>query len=351
MAEDSQKKVLLIKLSSLGDIIFNIPLANSIKNSGYNVDWLVSEKGIDVLTGNPCINNLIIAPFGKLKKQKGLIERLKNITEMISLIKKIRQNKYDIVIDTQGRWKSLIFTLFCGAKRRIIGSDFQEFSNFGANEIVKVPAKNDASLNIVDKYLLFAKHLGISTENAHMTLPETSSEIKEKVDNLLNFDENKPLAVVAPTTTWETKHWDKENWKSLIKKLSERCNIVLTGTDKDYDYIEYINSSLGLNLAGKTDLKMLVEIFRRADIVLSLDSGSTHLARAARAKSIVSIFCSTPAKLYEPLGENYKSLQGNLPCQPCHKRKCPKSNNECTKMPDVSEVYDTVCNFLNQNNM
>ena len=342
---DMQKKVLLIKLSSLGDVIFNIPLANALKKSGFKIDWLVSEKGLNVLENNPCVDNVILAPFVKWKK----VSFLKSLKEYFSIIKRIRNEKYDIVIDTQGRWKSLIFMLFSNSKRRIAGSDGKELSKLGANEIVKIPKGWD--INVVDKYLLYAKYLGIKTDSTSMSLPETTDNTKSKVNELIKDLTDKPLIVACPATTWKTKHWDKDNWKVLLENFENKYNIVLTGIAKDYEYLEYINQGKFLNLAGKTNLPELVELFRKCDMVISLDSGSTHLARAASAKSIISIFCSTPETYYSPIGEKYISLAGNLKCHPCHKRICKnKGQNylECTKLPTPEEVSNIVNKLLNE---
>ena len=64
-----KKKLLLIKLSSLGDVIFNIPLANALKDAGYEVTWLVSEKGIQVVENNPCVDRAVLVPKKKKKKR------------------------------------------------------------------------------------------------------------------------------------------------------------------------------------------------------------------------------------------------------------------------------------------
>ena len=82
------RKAMLVKLSSLGDVIFNIPLANVLKKNGYEVTWLVSEKGIDVVDGNPAVKNAILVPFQRWKKNGFSI---KNILEFIDIIKRIRK--------------------------------------------------------------------------------------------------------------------------------------------------------------------------------------------------------------------------------------------------------------------
>lgn len=340
MTEGIKGKILLIKLSSLGDVIFNIPLANSLKKAGYSVTWLVGEKGYDVIKNNPCVNDVILAPFVKWKKS-GFSFR-----EYFSILKKIRDEKFDISIDTQGRFKSLIFNLFCGAKRRIAGSDGKEFSKFGANEIVPMGKKN-FDVNVVEKYLDFAKYLDAETDITDMSLPQSEKKDIESVDNMLKGI-NKPIAVLCPQTTWVTKHWDKKNWIELTEKISDRFSLVFTGTD--YDFLESINNGQGLNLAGKTNLKELIEIFRRSDLIISLDSGSTHLARAAHAKAIISIFCSTPEKYYAPIGENYISFGGKLECRPCHKRKCKNNTLACTRLPNVEEVLSAVDKLTEKEN-
>ena len=111
------KKILLIRLSALGDVVFNIPLANLIKKSGARLDWLVSEKGYDVVYNNPCVDNVILVPYEKWKKSGNIF---KNFLEYLEIIKKIRKEKYDIVIDTQLILKSFIWTKFSNGKRRIV---------------------------------------------------------------------------------------------------------------------------------------------------------------------------------------------------------------------------------------
>ena len=77
------KKIMLIRLSSLGDVIFNIPLANVLKNNGYEVTWLVSEKGIDIVKDNPAVKNAILIPIKKWKKDGFSI---KNFIEFLSIL-------------------------------------------------------------------------------------------------------------------------------------------------------------------------------------------------------------------------------------------------------------------------
>ena len=344
MLKEPTNKILLIKLSSLGDVIFNIPLASVLKKNGYKVHWLVSEKGQLVVKNNPFVDKVIIAPIEKWKKSN----ILNNIKEFISIIRYLRDEKYDIALDTQMRLKSLLFTKFCGAKRRIISKNAKEFSIFGANEIIPKEIFEEGC-HVVKNYLKYAEYLGIDTSEFQTDLPKFEPTVSEKVVKYLsNLDKNKPIVVLAPTTTWDGKHWDKDNWKELVSKISNKYNLVFTGVEKDRDYVEYIRQDFGISLVGKTNLLELIELFRMADLVISLDSGSTHLAWATSKPKILSIHCCTPKELYAPIGEKSKYLAlGTKNCKPCHHKKCnAKEKLACTFSPSVEEVYDGLLDLL-----
>ena len=334
------KKILLIRLSALGDVVFNIPLSNVLKENGAIVHFLVSEKGYDIIKDNPCNDRTILAPVEKWKKSKNLI---KNFFEYLKIIKEIRSENYDIVIDTQLILKSLIWTIFSKGKRRIVSKSAREGAILGGNEFIE-PIFKDFSVHAVQNYFQFAKHLGLDTSNIKFTLPVCKKETKEKIEHLLsNLDKNKKNLMLAPATTWKNKHWDEENWKKLIKEIDKtKYNLVFLGTQKDLGLISRIGGDEFYNLAGKTNLLELVEFFYHADILISLDSGSTHLACATGHPKIISIFTSTPKERYAPTGSGHIALSGNLSCQPCHRKKCLKMTDECTKNPSYTEVLDAI---------
>ena len=333
------KKILLIRLSAMGDVVFNIPLANLLKKNGATLHWLVSEKGFDIVNNNPCNDKTILAPIEKWKKEKN---KFKNLIEYIKLILSLRQENYDIAIDTQLILKSLIWTIFCKAKRRIVSSSAREGAIIGGNEVIE-PLFKDFTTHAVKNYFKFASHLGLDTSEITMTLPDFGEEPRKKIDELFStLDKNKKILTIAPATTWFNKHWNKDNWKKLISRIdTNKYNLVFVGMKSDNKLIEYINVSNGLNLAGKTNLKELIEIFNRTNILISLDSGSTHLAWATNKPKIISIFCCTPNTRYAPIGNKHIALQGNE-CPPCHRKKCPLKTNICTMTPSVDEVFKAI---------
>lgn len=337
------KKILLIKLSSLGDVIFNIPLAHILKNNEYKVTWLVSEKGFSIVQNNPCVDEAVLLPVEKWKKSKNIF---KNLQECVEILHRLRKENFDICLDTQMRLKSLFWTRFCGAKRRIISKSAKEFSVLGGNEYIP----EFTHLHAVEKYLEYASYLGLDTSDIKFSLPKSSEEVVKSVDNLLyGSDHSKPIIMIAPATTWKGKHWSRALWKKLVERFDNRYNIIFTGTKNDIELINYIRDEKHINLAGKTNLNELIELLRRAYLVISLDSGTTHLARATEKPKILSIFCCTPMDFYAPLGakNKYLSVQNSV-CKPCHHKKCSDRSHPyiCTTSPDVESVWMMVKRLL-----
>ena len=349
-----RKKLLLIKLSSLGDVIFNIPLSYALKDAGYEVTWLVSEKGYDILKNNPCVDRVILAPIFKWRKRSFSIQ---NTIEFWSIIKTLRREKFDISIDAQMMFKSLFFNMFCGAKRRITSAQAKEFSQLGANEFVE-GISYSPKIPIVKNYLKFADAVNtgtdkFNTENTEIkkSLPERTQEQIAKIDELLkNIDMSKPTVVISPATTWDNKHWAETNWIEVAEAVSQSANIVFTGSEKDKKLIDKLCKNSYINLSGKTNLMELIEVFSRANVVVSPDSGSAHLAWALNKPAVITVFTCTPKDILAPYGDDrkYIALAGNLPCQPCFKKKCKlKANkNACQNFPTSNEVIEAIRQFI-----
>ena len=240
--------------------------------------------------------------------------------------------------------KSSIITFLSGAETRIAHAKTREFADIFINE--KLPAHNifDSKKLIIERYLEPAKHLGAPVDEIKFSLPPVKKETIKKVDDLLfGLDKNKETVIFSPSTIWASKHWIEDYWTKLLDELSGRYNIIFTGTSKDTELIKRITSLAAagnyLNLAGKTSLLELIEIFNRAKYVIAPDTGSAHIANATQKPVIIMIFGSTAAKRTPPYGEKHFALSAELPCQPCFKRNCPRKDipMECMKKitPDM----------------
>ncbi len=342
-------KILIIRLTSLGDVIFTLPLVNTLKSDNNEIGYMVSEKGLDVIRNNPAISKLHFVPLNEWKKRPFSIKTLK---EFIEIIKEVRAQKYDIAIDCHQMFKNLFLFAFCGAKRRITFKDAREFSILGANELIPPKAKfRDFNYHIVERQLDYARYLGIEPKEINFPLPETSAEAKNKINDLTKKLDEKPILILSPATTWQNKHWAEENWAKVASEFHQKFNIIFTGTKFDEELINRIINKTNIdlkytNLTGKTNIEELRELFSRAKIVIAPDSGSAHLAWASGIPSVITIFTCTPPKKFGPYSNpgKYFAISGNLPCQPCFKKNCKLKNNknQCTYTPEPDKIIKIV---------
>lgn len=363
------KKILIIRLTSLGDVIFTIPLACALKDNieDAQIGWVVAEKGLEVVKNNPCVDKVHFVPLKEWKKRPF---SLKTFKEFIQIIREIRNEKYDVALDCQQMFKNLFLFMFSGAKRRITFKDARELSVLGGNEFIIPRAKfSDFNYHIVERNLDFARHFGIKPEKVRFSLPETSPKTKEHIDELIKDLDEKPIVVISPATTWENKHWAQENWAKLIDEIHEKCNLVFTGQSTDWSLVAKIldktkNNISYTNLVGKTNVEELRELFTRVKIVIAPDSGSAHLAWASQIPSVIAIFTCTPPKRFGPYDlktGKYFSISGvrentccdsktasELICQPCFKKKCKSTENKniCQNYPCAEEIINIVNKLL-----
>lgn len=345
LQQNEIKKILIIRLSALGDSIHTIPLAAALRKQypTAQLDWIVEDKAAKFIQNNPLLNNVFVLH----KKNKSKIQFLK---EFISVLNKIKKEKYDVVIDTQQLFKSGFILGLSGGKRKITLDCGREFSFIFANEIIKTGRKQfDINYHVVKRNLEIAKYLGCETSDISFVIPDFSSEYnREIVETINGLDKSKKTIVLAPATTWENKHWKIQGWVDVINRFKDKCNIVVTAAEKEKSYVNEILSSVNasqiIDLTGKTTLSDLVYVYKNADIVVSPDSGSAHTAWVAQAKAVLTLFFATSANRTAPFGENYFSISAKCDCAPCMKKRCKLSGdkNKCIDTIKSDEVVNLI---------
>lgn len=327
-----QEKILIVRLSAIGDVVHSLPALHSIKKKYPEafIGWAVEDKASDIIVNNPLVDKAHVMPK-KTWKKRGF--SLKNTIEFWAYIKEIRKENYTIAIDIQELFKSGWISFLSGAPRRIAHDKAREFAHIFAND--KLPAHNtfDPDKPIIERYLEPAAHLGADVNDVRFSLPPATEEVKLYIDKLLDgVDKSKPTIVFSPATIWPSKHWVEEYWSQLLDLVSNKYNVLFTGAPNDLDLINRIvNGAKTENykiLAGKTNIEQLIEVFRRADIVIAPDTGPAHIANAAENPKIICIFGSTSYKRSGPYGKQHESVSAQLDCQPCFKRNCPREKDK-----------------------
>ncbi|MBW2569966.1 MAG: lipopolysaccharide heptosyltransferase II [Deltaproteobacteria bacterium] len=336
--------ILIVKLSAIGDVIHTLPVLNAARKHypDAHITWLVEEAAYSIIKGNKTLDRIIVS---KRKTWiKGLLGRyrLKNIREICSFIKQLRDTEYDIILDFQALLKSGILIGLARGKRKIgfdKGMQHQEHSYIFLNE--RVPPV-DMEVHALTRGMRLLKTIGISSNDIEYNI-YISDQDRKKADDLLRQHEKKEyklLAAINPVAKWETKLWDNAKFAKLADSLIKQYNarVFFTGSAEDRELtLDIISRMKGkaYNLAGMTSLKTLTAVYKKADFVVSTDTGPMHLA-AAVGTPVVALFGPTAPWRTGPFGAGHQIIRADLKCSPCFKRQC--KTFDCMKQISVEQV-------------
>jgi len=336
--------ILIVKLSAIGDVVHTLPSLAALRKlyPQAHITWVVEEAAADILAGNPDLDRVIVSGrkrwASRLLRGQRIAETLREIGNSLSAL---RDRKYDLVIDFHGLMKSAAVVFLSGGGRKIGYDSMQELSGLFYTE--KIP--EDMGKHAVERYLDFTRHLGASPEEPRFVIPVGEENIK-KVDALLAAGEipaETAFIAVNPVAFWETKMWDDGKFALLCDRIVRdlQCPVVFTGGAKGGE-IERIRSRMSepsLNLSGRTTLRDLACLYRRASLVVTTDSGPMHIA-AAVGTPVVALFGPTSPLRTGPYGKGHEVIRADIPCSPCFKKKC--ETRKCMDGISVDRVFEAV---------
>jgi len=314
------KKLLLVKLSALGDVVQTLPVLAALKrvHPGLAIHWVVEEEQAELLAGHPLIERLLVFPRRRILR---CLRNPRTVPRGWSLARKflrdLRAERYDAVLDLQGLLKSALVVALARSRRRIGFANHREGSPLVLTE--KLPPY-DPDLHAVRRYLSAAEHLGGRPEPVEFPLPPHPSA--ETVGRRLRLPPP-PWLVFIPATRWPTKLWPDEHWRDLAgRACALGLPLLWIGGPGDRDYLAGL-ALKGTDLSGRLSLKELAGILSGAAAVVSVDTGPMHLA-AALGRPVVALFGPTAPWRTGPFGEGHRVLRAGLPCSPCFRRSCPE---------------------------
>lgn len=322
-------KILIVKPSSLGDVVHSLPFLNAVKTCfpKAEIHWVIAKGFEGLLEGHQMIDKLVIIHKDTWKK---ITHAQRTVKEIRALLKMLKQEKYDLVIDLQGLLRSGIITKATNAPIRV---GFQE-AREGSRLFYTHTVKGGEDIHAVDRYLKIAAYLSCDISDIRFPFPFHSTL---SLDQSL-FSEN--YAVIIPGARWRTKIWPAEKYGKLASKLSLKTFIAGSKSEIEAaDTIVSLSQGMSVSLAGKTGLKELVEVVRHAQFVVSNDSGPMHIAAALKVP-VFAIFGPTDATRTGPYGKGHAIIREDVTCAPCFKKTC--TDMKCMKDLSVEKVYQLI---------
>jgi 3-deoxy-D-manno-octulosonic-acid transferase/heptosyltransferase-1 len=342
--------ILIIKLSAIGDVVHTLPLLEVLRKNfpEARLDWVVEEDSSQIIEAHEGINKVFVSRRKSWQKRllKGR-EGFAVLGEIFRFLKALRSNRYDLVIDLQGLFKSAILTGLSRGKRKIGPNWGREGSHLFLTER---PFFAEADAHAVDKYLKVAEYLGCEKDSWTGHIPIGESE-RRAIDRILDDRgiKDQHLVAINPFATWATKLWETEKFAALVGRLQKElsCHIVFTGSRQDRDQIDAIMEGMvekPINLAGQTSLKELAYLYSKCQLLVTTDTGPMHIA-AAMGCPVVALFGPTAPWRTGPYGKGHTVIREEIECSPCFNKTC--DHVSCMRNITVDKVYEKVEEKIN----
>jgi len=315
------KKVLIIKTSSLGDILHTLPALTdcSIQHPNTIFDWVVEKSFSEIPTWHPKVNKVIPVSIRKWRKQP--IQTLFS-GPWKAFRQDLKSEQYDAIIDAQGLIKSAFLAPMASGHR--YGLDRNSARESLASLFYQTKIHIKRNQHAVERTRqLFAKALDYKIPTAPADYGIKSS--------LLDSDQQ-PYLVFLHGTTWQSKHYPEEYWHQLIKlAATDGLKIkLLWGNEQEQKRAKRLAANYShVEIMPKLNLSEIAILLASATASIAVDTGLGHLAAAVDCPTL-SLFSSTNPELTGAYGKNQKHLPATLSCSPCMQRNCPVESGKKT---------------------
>ena len=349
-------KILILRLSAVGDVIRTLPAVKAIKKHYpfSHITWIVEEPSKTLLESQPEIDEVIVFPRKRwtngMKSARGL---LRTFGEARRFVSDLRKHEFDVAIDFHGILKSGLLGFLSGSHKRI-GFDrksTKEGSFLFCN--VRVCLAQERMNRFQRNFaLLRALGLEVKTFNPGLHIPAKDQEYVDFFFNSLPASHKGQRVAIHPGTSPKIsfKRWMPESYSQLADRLARelQATVIFTWGPGELSLVENIRKGMREPsvLGPPTDsLIQLAEVFKRCNVYVGGDTGPMYLASLV-GTPIVVVYGPTDPVLYEPLGlhRKVKKEVGCNPCYPGRKRSCNELT--CLKMITVDEVFEATKEIL-----
>lgn len=337
-------RVLIIKTSSLGDVLHTLPAITdaTLHHAGIRFDWVVEEAFAEVPAWHAAVAEVIAVAIRRWKRRP---LQVLLAGEPQAAIRRLRSRRYDHVIDAQGLLKSAVIARFARGPRAGLDRDSaREPVAARAYEQRFAIARNQHAVQRVRQ--LFA---------AALDYPVPDSAPDYGIKQRFPAHARQPYVVFLHGTTWSTKHWPDPYWVRLATRAAAAgLQVKLPwGTASELQRARQMAAvSAAIEVLPRMSLGELAAVIAAAGAVVGVDTGLVHLA-AALGTPCITLYGSTDPGLIGTLGESQLQLRADFPCAPCQQRRCSHPDDAgvfpaCYSTLDPERVWSELDLMLTQ---
>lgn len=329
--------IFLIKQTSLGDVVHGTAAIRSVRvaHPDAKVTVLTSTTALPVLENNRDIDTLLT--FDRYRVKSDWWRRPGwTLAHIVKTATQIRCTKFDLAIDLQGSWKTVMFLWAARAQKRFVKGRWLFARGF-----------RNRRLHAIDEMDGVLRLAGI-VPSQKVPVLSVSDASRAAVTSVLGSRQGpkKKLAIFCPITRWPTKNWPLERFSALAKRLQDEFFVVFTGSNEDREVLETLSLDLSadhaLSLGGRLSLNEFFALMERADLVVTGDSLPMHLASSFNVP-LVALFGPTEEARVAPRNKRSVTVRARDDCFRCYRRtRCAKNCIADIQVEDVEGAVATV---------
>jgi ADP-heptose:LPS heptosyltransferase len=308
-------KALVVRLSSIGDVVHTLPALAALHRAGWEVGWVVEPPSRVLLEQNPLVAQVVVAPARKAFGWAGVAAALRSL----------RAARYDAALDFQGLWKSGAWARLSGARRAIGWEPRARREPSSALMLRETLARRHRG-HVIDKNLELLGPLGIDAMGLREFPLPFSAESMARVDAFLQGSRGEGLVILNPGGGWASKLWPAERFGQLARELRQQGldPLVSFGPGEEALADQVVAASSGAaRRSFPTTLLDYIELARRARLVVAADTGPLHLACAV-GTPVVALFGPTDPARNGPFAAEDVVVRRVPDCAPCYSRTCQR---------------------------
>ena len=327
-------EVLIVRLSAVGDVVHTLPVAAAIHAKGWRARWLVEPGPRPLLEGNPAVAQVVPAPSA----------RAWSAAAGRAALGALRGSRADVALDLQGLWKSAAWARLSGAARVAGFAPRWRREPLSAVLLREQVELRSEPVHVIDLNLALLGVLGLDTVGLREFPLPRAEAAEERVAAALGQEGLSEFAILNPGGGWASKMWPAESFGRVARGLRDRGLPALVtwgpGEEKLADRVVAASDGAARR-CFPTGLLELIEVLRRARLVVAADTGPLHLACAVRA-AVVGIFGPTDPARNGPWSPRDVTVRRVPLCAPCHRRRCPIHEGVMEAIPpeDVLAAID-----------
>ncbi len=344
----SIKRILLIRLSSLGDVIQTLPALRTLKQLFPNarITWVVEERFSHILHNHPDLDEVMVVRTREWRRNWNL----QTLKEIIHTVRELRNRKFDLALEIQGLIKTGVVAVLSGAPLQV-GFDRRDcrepFNAWLTN--IQVPFVGRQT-HVVEKNLSMVQALGatiLSKDYAIQIPPEAEQHAQKFLDSHPQLKDT-PFVTLHLGVGYPTKQWSLDRFAQLGDLITRelRYSVVLTWGPGEEEQVQSLSSKMKEPhwVAPPNTLHQSMALFNKSRLFVGGDTGTLHLCVALGIPT-VSLYGPTDPVYNGPYGAIHQVIFKELHCSFCYKRKCP-TEHECMDGIQVDEVFRAVKSMI-----